>query len=38
MDIADIPYDIVAKAEGDGKPTMDQIRQMLQGLLADRFH
>jgi uncharacterized protein (TIGR03435 family) len=37
MDIADIPYDIVAKAEGDRKPTTDQIRGMLQALLADRF-
>jgi uncharacterized protein (TIGR03435 family) len=30
-------YDIVAKAEGDGEPTKDEFRQMLQSLLADRF-
>ena len=30
-------YDITAKAEGDGTPTRDQFRQMLQALLADRF-
>jgi uncharacterized protein (TIGR03435 family) len=30
-------YDIVAKAEGDGTPTTDQVRLMLQALLADRF-
>jgi len=30
-------YDIVAKAEGDGTPTRDEFRQMLQALLADRF-
>lgn len=33
----DVPYDIVTKAEGDGTPTKDQFRQMLQLLLADRF-
>jgi len=30
-------YDIVAKAEGDGAPTRDEFRPMLQKLLADRF-
>ena len=30
-------YDIVAKVDGEGRPTMDQVRQMLQKLLADRF-
>jgi uncharacterized protein (TIGR03435 family) len=30
-------YDIVAKAEGDGAPTKDEFRGMLQLLLADRF-
>src|SRR4051812_7351005 len=30
-------YDIVAKAAGDGTPTRDQFRQMLQTLLTDRF-
>jgi len=31
-------YDIVAKAEGDGAPTRDEFRPMLQKLLADRFN
>jgi uncharacterized protein (TIGR03435 family) len=30
-------YDLAAKAEGDREVTMDQIRPMLQALLADRF-
>ncbi len=30
-------YDIVAKAEGPGAPTMTQAREMLRNLLADRF-
>jgi len=30
-------YDITAKAEGDGSPTRDEFRGMLQKLLADRF-
>jgi uncharacterized protein (TIGR03435 family) len=30
-------YEIDAKAEGDGTPTPDQLQQMLQSLLADRF-
>jgi len=30
-------YDIEAKAPGDGVPTMGQVRQMLQTLLAERF-
>jgi uncharacterized protein (TIGR03435 family) len=30
-------YNIAAKAEGDGTPTRNQFRQMLQVLLADRF-
>lgn len=33
----DVLYDISAKAEGDGTPTRDQFRQMLQALLVDRF-
>ena len=33
----DTMYDIAAKAEGDGTPTRDEFRQMLQSLLADRF-
>jgi uncharacterized protein (TIGR03435 family) len=31
-------YDIAAKAEGDGTPTTDELRVMLQKLLTDRFH
>jgi uncharacterized protein (TIGR03435 family) len=31
-------YDIDAKAKGDGPPTPEQLQQMLQSLLADRFH
>jgi len=31
-------YDIVATAAGGGTPTPDQARQMLQTLLANRFH
>jgi uncharacterized protein (TIGR03435 family) len=31
-------YDIEAKAKGDATPTPDQLQQMLQSLLADRFH
>jgi uncharacterized protein (TIGR03435 family) len=30
-------YDIEAKAPGDGVPTMDEVRKMLQSLLAERF-
>lgn len=30
-------YDIVAKAEGEGKRSTDEFRQMFQSLLADRF-
>jgi uncharacterized protein (TIGR03435 family) len=33
----DARYEIAAKAEGDGVPTKDEFRQMLQSLLADRF-
>jgi uncharacterized protein (TIGR03435 family) len=33
----DTMYDIAARAEGDGTPTQDDFRQMLQSLLADRF-
>lgn len=33
----DAMYDIVAQADGDGEPSKDQFRQMLQALLADRF-
>jgi uncharacterized protein (TIGR03435 family) len=35
---ADVFYDIVARAEGDGAPTRDEFRLMLQKLLADRFN
>jgi uncharacterized protein (TIGR03435 family) len=35
---ADVFYDIVAKAEGDGAPTRDEFRPMLQKLLAERFN
>jgi uncharacterized protein (TIGR03435 family) len=31
-------YDVEAKAKGDGTPTPVQLQQMLQALLADRFH
>jgi hypothetical protein len=31
-------YEIKAKAAGDGTPTPDQVRLMLQAMLADRFH
>jgi uncharacterized protein (TIGR03435 family) len=37
VQVDDTFYDIVAKAEGDGAPTGDEFRQMLQTLLADRF-
>ena len=30
-------YDIEARAPGDGAPTTDEVRQMLQTLLAERF-
>ena len=30
-------YEIEAKAEGDGTPMQDQLQQMMQSLLADRF-
>lgn len=30
-------YDITAKAEGDGSPSPEQLRPMVQALLADRF-
>lgn len=35
--IASEHYDLVAKAEGEDSLTLDQIRPMLQALLADRF-
>lgn len=35
---ADVFYDIVANAEGDGAPTRDEFRPMLQKLLAERFN
>jgi len=35
--VNDDPYDIAAKAEGDSALTVDQVRQLLQALLADRF-
>ncbi len=31
-------YDIEAKAKGEAPPTPEQLQQMLQSLLADRFH
>jgi len=31
-------YDIAAKTEGDATPTLEQVRGMLEALLADRFH
>jgi uncharacterized protein (TIGR03435 family) len=34
----DIYYDIAAKAEGDATPKRGEFRQMLQTLLAERFH
>jgi len=34
----DAYYDIVARAEGNTKPSNEQIRLMLQSLLAERFH
>jgi uncharacterized protein (TIGR03435 family) len=34
----DVFSDIFAKAEGDAPPTMEEFRQMLQTLLADRFN
>lgn len=33
----DTSYDVVAKTEGEEKPTQEQINMMLQTLLADRF-
>jgi uncharacterized protein (TIGR03435 family) len=30
-------YDVVAKTEGDGAASLEQVRLMLQGLLAERF-
>ena len=30
-------YDVAAKSEGDATPTQEQVRPMLQALLADRF-
>lgn len=35
---SDVYYDIVARAEGDGRPTLAEFRGMLQTLLAVRFH
>jgi uncharacterized protein (TIGR03435 family) len=35
--LGNIPYDIAAKAEGEGAPTKAEFRAMLQRLLADRF-
>jgi uncharacterized protein (TIGR03435 family) len=35
---ADTFYNITAKAEGDGTPTKDEFRRMLQTLLVERFH
>jgi uncharacterized protein (TIGR03435 family) len=37
LTVGDTRYDVVAKAEGNGAPTMAEFRQMLQSLLADRF-
>ena len=33
----EILYDVNAKAEGEGNPTRDEFRQMLQSLLTERF-
>ena len=35
--MGDATYDVTAKAPGDVKPTAEQVRTMLQALLADRF-
>jgi uncharacterized protein (TIGR03435 family) len=34
----DVYYDLVARAEGDRRPTLVEFRRMLQTLLAERFH
>ena len=34
----DTYFDIVAKADGEGAPTVSEFREMLQALLTDRFH
>lgn len=36
-DIYDTMYDIVARSPGEGTPSIEQVRAMLQSLLADRF-
>lgn len=36
-DIFDTQYDIAARAPGNALPTLDQVRAMLRGLLAERF-
>lgn len=36
-DIYDTMYDIVARAPGDQRPSVDEVRRMLQTLLAERF-
>ena len=36
-DIYDTMYDIVARAPGEKRPSLDDVRLMLQALLADRF-
>lgn len=38
QNMGDVPYDIMAKAEGDASPTRAEFRQMMQLLLTDRFH
>ena len=35
--LGDMFYDVAAKADGDTPPTVDEFRQMMQSLLADRF-
>ena len=37
LEVADIPYDVVAKAEGNDQLTQEQVNLMLQSLLANRF-
>jgi len=36
--VGDTFYDVAAKADGDRPPAQDEFRQMLQALLAERFH
>ncbi len=38
ISVGDTFFDIVAKADGEAAPTVSEFREMLQVLLADRFH